>query len=84
MSILDVVMPLMSGIKKAKLLKRRPKSAHSPIVLMSAKEEPEPESLSEVAGTNGYLVKPFGAEQLVGKVNELLPDAHPVVQATRL
>jgi len=44
--VLDVIMPLMSGVKKAKLLKQREKSAHIPIILMSSKE---PEEL-QVAG----------------------------------
>ena len=39
--VLDVIMPLMSGVKKAKLLKQREKSAHIPIILMSSKDEQE-------------------------------------------
>ena len=70
--ILDVIMPLMSGVKKAKLLKQREKSAHIPIILMSSKEEQELKGLAEEAMVNDYLCKPFSADQLIDKVKKLL------------
>lgn len=71
--LLDVIMPLMSGVKKAKLLKQREKSAHIPIILMSSKAEHELKALAEEAMANDYLCKPFTAEQLTGKIKALLP-----------
>ena len=71
--VLDVIMPLMSGVKKAKLLKQREKSAHIPIILMSSKEEAELKNLATEAMANDYLCKPFTAEKLVEKVKSLLP-----------
>lgn len=70
--VLDVIMPLMSGVKKAKLLKQREKSAHIPIILMSSKEEPELKRLAADAGVEDFLHKPFTAAQLVEKVRKLL------------
>jgi len=71
--VLDVIMPLMSGAKKAKLLKQRDKSAHIPIILMSSKDEQELKAIVQDCMVNGYLCKPFTAEQLVDKVKKLLP-----------
>ena len=71
--VLDVIMPLMSGAKKAKLLKQRKKSAHIPIILMSSKEEQELKAIAEESMVNDYLCKPFTADQLVDKVKRLLP-----------
>jgi len=71
--ILDVIMPLMSGAKKAKLLKQRDKSAHIPIILMSSKDEQELKAIVQDCMVNGYLCKPFTAGQLVDKVKKLLP-----------
>lgn len=71
--ILDIIMPLMSGVKKAKLLKQREKSAHIPIILMSSKEEQELKKLADEAMANDYLCKPFTADQLMAKVRNLLP-----------
>lgn len=70
--VIDVIMPLMSGIKKAKLLKQREKSAHIPIILISTKEEDELKELAQEALANDYLCKPFTAEQLTSKVLKLL------------
>ncbi len=70
--VLDVIMPLMSGAKKAKLLKQRKKSAHIPIILMSSKEEQELKAIAEDSMVNDYLCKPFTADQLVAKVKKLL------------
>jgi DNA-binding response OmpR family regulator len=70
--VLDVIMPLMSGVKKAKLLKQREKSAHIPIILMSSKEVDELKGLAEEALVNDYLHKPFTAEQLITKIEKLL------------
>ncbi|NIV96632.1 response regulator [candidate division KSB1 bacterium] len=72
--VLDVIMPLMSGVKKAKLLKQREKSAHIPIILMSSKNEEELKALAKEAMVNDYLNKPFNAEQLVTKVQSLLQE----------
>lgn len=72
--VLDVIMPLMSGVKKAKLLKQREKSAHIPIILISSKNEDELKALAEEAMVNDYLNKPFTEEQLVTKVKTLLQD----------
>ena len=71
--VLDVIMPLMSGAKKAKLLKQREKSASIPIILMSSKEEQELKAIAKDSMVNDYLCKPFTAEQLVDKVKRLLP-----------
>jgi len=66
-------MPLMSGAKKAKLLKQREKSANTPIILVSSKDEQELKAIAEDCMVNDYLCKPFTAEQLVDKVKKLLP-----------
>jgi DNA-binding response OmpR family regulator len=71
--VLDVIMPLMSGVKKAKLLKQREKSSHLPIILMSSKAEEELKGLAQEAMADDYLFKPFTADQLTVKVLNILP-----------
>lgn len=70
--VLDVIMPLMSGVKKAKLLKQREKSSRIPIILMSSKAEEELKGLAQEAMADDYLCKPFTADQLMAKVLKLL------------
>lgn len=66
--LMDVMMPLMSGDKKVRALKRRDRSSNIPVLLISGKEEAELQRLAGEVGADGYLTKPFNAEKLVGTV----------------
>lgn len=70
--LLDVMMPLMAGDKKVRLLKKREQSRQIPVLLMSSKNEQELRSLAVGAGADGYLPKPFSATQLVHLVQSFL------------
>ena len=70
--LMDVMMPLMSGVKKARILKQREKSRNIPILLISSKDEQEMQKLCMEADADGYLLKPFTAEVLVEKVRQYL------------
>lgn len=72
--LMDVMMPLMSGDKKVRALKRRDRSSSIPVLLISGKEENELQRLASEVGADGYLAKPFNAERLVGMVRFHLPD----------
>jgi DNA-binding response OmpR family regulator len=70
--LLDIMMPLMSGEKKTRLLKSRDKSRNIPILLISSKEERELSAIVAASGADGFLAKPFTAAQLVSSVQGLL------------
>lgn len=70
--LLDVMMPLMSGEKKTRLIKRREKSCHIPILLMSSKQEDELRSIAARSGADGYLTKPFSAGKLVEAIEAFM------------
>jgi len=70
--ILDVMMPLMAGDKKARALKSRERSRQIPVLLMSSKEETELRSLAADSGADGYLTKPFSHRQLIHTVQAFL------------
>jgi len=69
---MDIMMPLMSGVKKTQLLKQREKSQHIPVVLISSKGEQELKSLAAEASANDYLQKPFNANSLVDKAKQIV------------
>jgi DNA-binding response OmpR family regulator len=71
--LLDVMMPHMSGDKKARILKNRDKSCDIPVLLISSKEEDELLTMVARSGANGFLKKPFSAEQLLHTVQHHLP-----------
>jgi DNA-binding response OmpR family regulator len=71
--LMDVMMPLMSGDKKVRALKRRDRSSAIPVLLISGKEEKELQRLAGEVGADGYLTKPFNAAKLVDSVRHYLP-----------
>jgi DNA-binding response OmpR family regulator len=71
--LMDVMMPLMSGDKKVRALKRRDQSSAIPVLLISGKEEAELQRIASEVGADGYLAKPFNAAKLVDAVRSHLP-----------
>lgn len=70
--IMDVLLPMMRGDKKAQLLKAREKSRDIPILLIAARPAGELQALAVAAGAEGFLPKPFDAAQLLTIINHLL------------
>jgi DNA-binding response OmpR family regulator len=70
--ILDVMLPMLDGNKKAKLLKEKDFSRDIPIILLSSKSEEELQRLVAEAGVNGYIRKPFTNAAIVASVRKYL------------
>jgi DNA-binding response OmpR family regulator len=70
--IMDIMMPMLDGNKKAKLLKENEMSRNIPILLLSSKSDEEMSKLSEEAGAEGYILKPFSPSEIVAKVRDCL------------
>jgi DNA-binding response OmpR family regulator len=70
--ILDVMLPMLDGDKKAKLLKGNELTRDIPILLLSSKPEEELSLLVDESGADGFIRKPFGHLQIVAKVEDTL------------
>lgn len=69
--LLDVMMPRLDGLAAARLLRKDPATAGTPIVLVSAKALPgDVEAGRDVA--DDYVTKPFEPFDLVERVTRLL------------
>jgi DNA-binding response OmpR family regulator len=73
--ILDIMMPLLDGNKKAKILKQQNHSQDIPILFISSKSETELVRLVEEAGVDGYICKPFTPQSIVTCVSKLLKES---------
>ena len=73
--ILDVMLPMLDGNKKAKLLREKEFSKDIPIVLLSSKSEEELQRLVLEAGVDGYIRKPFTNVSFVASVRRFLSKA---------
>jgi len=70
--IIDIMMPLLEGNKKAKILKETEHSKHIPILFISSKSEDELTRLVADAKADGYICKPFTSQGIVNKVNAVI------------
>lgn len=68
----DVRMPKMTGYEMCKQIKADPKTAHVPVVFLSAKGQDAEVQAGLDAGAIEYLLKPFAPDQLLTKVAEIL------------
>jgi DNA-binding response OmpR family regulator len=70
--ITGVVMPKLSGHELVRELRRRPDTAETPIMYLTARAEPEHVAEGYAAGANDYMFKPFDPRELVDHVRRLL------------
>ncbi|MCC6745606.1 MAG: response regulator [Acidobacteria bacterium] len=60
MVLLDVAMPGRSSYTVCEEIKKDPRYASIPVLLVSSEFEPFDEQAAEAAGADGHLIKPFG------------------------
>lgn len=70
--ISDVMMPEMDGFELCKSIRADFKTTHIPVVLLTAKSDQENRIEGLRTGANDYLSKPFNAEELIIKVENIL------------
>jgi len=83
--LLDVTMPHMDGFEVCRQLKLHPKTAHIPVLFLSAQHDIADKLQGFAAGAVDYIVKPFSLEEVVARVHvhSKLPQRahHPALAA---
>lgn len=74
--ITDVLMPRMNGLELCKAIKQSPLLSHIPVVIISAKSEMKDYIEGLRYGADAYIRKPFQAEELQVRVENLLKQRH--------
>jgi len=70
--LLDVMMPKIEGYDVCRLLKFDDRYKDIPVIIFSAKSEAVDKLTGEKVGADGYITKPFTAEDLLEKVRALI------------
>ncbi len=70
--VLDLMLPGMDGLEVCRRLKRSPKTAHIPIVMLTAKAEESDVLVGFALGADDYVTKPFSMKVLLAKVGAIL------------
>lgn len=68
----DVLMPVKDGLALCRELKKHPITNHIPIILLSAKVDPEARLAGLESGADVYMVKPFEKNELRMQIHNLL------------
>jgi two-component system, OmpR family, phosphate regulon response regulator PhoB len=71
--VLDILMPLMSGLEVLVQLRGSPATRAIPVILLTAKGLGKEAAAAFDLGADYYIAKPFEAEQLLSGVRTLLP-----------
>ena len=75
--LVDWMMPRLSGIDLCRALRSNPRTAHVPVILLTAKAQDAELEQGLAAGADDYIVKPFSPEDMLKRVNALLARTPP-------
>jgi twitching motility two-component system response regulator PilH len=70
--LLDVVMPQRNGFQACRELKGNAEYSRIPVVLVTSKNSDSDKFWAQQQGADGYVVKPFTREQLLGEVQRFM------------
>jgi len=66
----DILMPRLDGYQTCAIIKRNPKFAHVPVIMLSSKDGLFDKARGRMVGSQDYLTKPFTKEQLLRAVQQ--------------
>ena len=70
--LLDIMLPGLDGISICRILRRNPKTAHIPILMLTARGTEVDKIIGLETGADDYVVKPFALGELLARVRALL------------
>jgi two-component system cell cycle response regulator len=70
--LLDIMMPGIDGFEVCERLKANPKTAHIPVVMVTALDQPADRVRGLKVGADDFLTKPVNDLQLISRVKSLL------------
>jgi len=73
--VLDGMMPNLDGLEVCRRIRANPRTAHLPVIMLSARTQASDEAAGEAAGANGYIRKPFDALSLGRQIRTICGSA---------
>jgi len=69
----DILMPRLDGYQTCAIIKRNPRFANIPVVMLSSKDGVFDKARGRMVGSQDYLTKPFTKDQLLQVVQQFAP-----------
>lgn len=73
--VLDLMLPDMDGFEICRRIKNDPRTAHVPIIILTALDNESSRQEGLRCGASEYLTKPFDPEILLDRLSRLTPQA---------
>jgi two-component system alkaline phosphatase synthesis response regulator PhoP len=70
--VLDLMLPDVQGLEVCRALRRDPKTARVPLIMLTARGEEVDKLIGFEVGADDYLAKPFSPRELVARVRALM------------
>ena len=70
--LLNVMLPGLDGFEVCKQIKNHPKTRHIPLIMLTARKEPEDVLHGKQVGADQYITKPFRSAMVVESIKRLV------------
>jgi two-component system phosphate regulon response regulator PhoB len=70
--LLDLNLPGMDGMRVFKELRRYPRTLHTPVIMLTARAQPEDRVAGLELGVDDYVTKPFSIKELLLRIKAVL------------
>lgn len=70
--LLDLMLPGIDGLEVCKILKKDPKTANIPIIMLTAKSQETDKIVGLELGADDYITKPFSPRELIARIKAVL------------
>ena len=73
--LLDIMLPDIDGFEVCCRVKKDPRTAGIPVVMLTAKKTPVDQERGVACGADAYLTKPFKSAMIIEVIEKLLQDS---------
>jgi len=70
--LLDIMLPDIDGFEVCRQIRKDPRTAAVPIIMLTAKKAQEDHDKGVLCGANAYLVKPFKSAMIIEEIKKQL------------
>lgn len=80
--ILDLAMPGLDGFEVCRRLRAEPRTQTVPVLMLTAKDNPESVTQGFQVGADDYVIKPFRREDFIARIRRMLERTYGPAEAT--